>query len=220
MKKLIISVMAMCVFAFSSNAQFVVGGGLSASHTGGVEKNAVDPLTGDKKDIDDAKTNGFRFSPKFGVELGEKMEAGAMLQFGTFTSGKVDKDNLSKTNTFGFVPYFEYKFIEMGKFGVVAEATLPISFSKGKSIVAGTMKEGDPATEIGVAVAPVLKYDLNEHFELECALNFMSFSCYHSVSKDIDDKNHKDIDNQIRFGATTGDLVSVGGLTIGFSYKF
>lgn len=220
MKKVLVSVVAMVAFAMTSNAQLWFGGSISASHTGGVEKNVVDPMDPTKKtDIDDPKSNSFGIAPKIGFGLSEKLSVGAELNFSTSTFGKTDKDNLTKTNSFGITPFVRYTFVEFDKFGVLAEAGLPFIFNSGKSVVAGTSTKADPSHSFGLYVEPVLQYNVSDNFALECGLNFMSMNFTHSVAKDNDDDEYKGVDNRFRIGANTANLVNVGAITIGFIYK-
>ena len=130
MKKILVSVLAVIAFSMTSNAQLWFGGSISARHTGGVEKKAIDPMDPTKTtDIDAAKTNAFAIAPKIGFALSEKFSVGAALNFSTSTTGKIDKNNLTKNNAFGVEPFVRYTFAEFGNFGVLAEASLPIDFT-------------------------------------------------------------------------------------------
>ncbi|MBP5370612.1 MAG: outer membrane beta-barrel protein [Bacteroidales bacterium] len=220
MKKVLISVVAMVAFAMTSNAQLWLGGSVSASHRGGVEKNAVDPADPSKTtDLDNPKSNDFSIAPKIGFGLNEKLSVGAELNFATSTTGKVDKDNLSKDNSFGVTPFVRYTFVEFGKFGVLAEAGLPILFTSGKTVLGGTETKNNPSSMFGLSVTPWLTYNATDHFSLECGLNFLGLSAFHTVTKDQNDKDHKWVNNRMGCNANTANLATVGGITIGFIYK-
>lgn len=220
MKKILVSVLAVIAFSMTSNAQLWFGGSISARHTGGVEKKAVDPMDPTKTtDLKDPKTNFFSIAPKIGFGLNEKLSVGIAPSFSTSTTAKVDKDNLFKTNTFGVTPFVRYTFVEFGSFGILAEADLPIDFSTNKMIVNGTETKGNPSSSFGINVTPWITYSVSDNFSLECGLNFFGFSASHDVTKDQNDKDHKWINNSIRFNGNTANLVNVGGMTIGFIYK-
>lgn len=220
MKKILVSVLAVIAFSMTSNAQLWFGGSISARHTGGVEKKAIDPMDPTKTtDIDAAKTNAFAIAPKIGFALSEKFSVGAALNFSTSTTGKIDKNNLTKNNAFGVEPFIRYTFAEFGNFGVLAEASLPIDFTNGKFIVNGTETKADPSSSFGLAVMPWLTYSVSDNFSLECGLNFLRLSAIHTVTKDQADKDHKWVNNTIGCNANTANLLNVGGMTIGFIYK-
>lgn len=220
MKKVLVSVVAMVAFAMTSNAQLWVGGNVSASHRGGVEKKAVDPNDPTQTtDLDNPKTNDFSIAPKIGFGLNEKLSVGAELNFATSTTGKVDKDNLSKDNTFGVTPFVRYTFVEFGKFGVLAEASVPILFTSGKTVAAGTDTKNNPSSSFGLFVTPYLTYNATEKISLECGLDFMTLYANHSVTKDQADKDHKWVNNRMGINANSANLATVGALTVGFIYK-
>lgn len=220
MKKILVSVLAVIAFSMTSNAQLWFGGSISARHTGGVEKEAVDPMDPTKTtDLDDPKTNAFQITPKIGFGLNEKLSVGIAPSFSTTTTAKVDKNNLTKSNTFGVTPFVRYTFIEFGNFGVLAEADLPFTFGNGKTIVNGTETKANPTSSFGLTVTPWLTYSISDNFSLECGLNFFGLTASHNVTKDQNNKDHKWVNNSIRFNGNTANLVNVGGMTIGFIYK-
>jgi len=219
MKKILVSVLAVIAFSMTSNAQLWFGGSISARHTGGVEKKAIDPMDPTKTtDIDAAKTNAFAIAPKIGFALSEKFSVGAALNFSTSTTGKIDKNNLTKNNAFGVEPFVRYTFAEFGNFGVLAEASLPISFGNGKWVMNGTETKINPTSSFGLTVTPWLTYSVSDNFSLECGLNFLRLYATHDVEKDQSDKDHKWVDNTMGCGVNSS-LVNVGGMTIGFIYK-
>lgn len=231
MKKVLISVVAMVACAFTANAQLWLGGSLSASHSGGVEKNVVVDIDDNgkdvKDDIDDPKYNSFSFAPMIGFDLSDKFAVGATVSFSTSTSNKSkdddDKKYCTKSNTFGIAPFIRYSVAEFGKFNVKLQASVPMSMTNGKTVRADKDTKAAPSSSIGVNAYPLLSYEISDKFNLECALNFMSLSFSHSVAKESPDatdydKKHKDIVNSFQFGASNR-LLNVGSLSIGFIYK-
>ena len=89
MKKLIITLISLCI-ALSANAQFYVGGGLRFS------SNAESDLT------------TFSFTPELGYNLSDSFAVGSAF---VFSSRSVD--NYS-TGTISFKPYLRYTFAELG----------------------------------------------------------------------------------------------------------
>ena len=124
----------------------------------------------------------------------------------------------NKSNTISVTPFARYKFAEFNKLGLVAEAGLPIGLASTKADN-GTNTQKSQQTSIGLYVTPLLTYSLNDHFQLECGLNFLSLNANHSVTKDRDNSKNKNTSNSFRFGANTHNVVNVGDITIGFIYK-
>lgn len=217
MKKVLVSVVAVLAFALTSNAQLWIGGSIGASHTGGVEKN--DPLNGGD-DTKYAKTNRVSISPKIGVDLSDKLAVGFAVNYSTSTTGKMDKDNKTKTNVAGVTPFLRYTFAEFGKFGILAEVGVPVSYEFGKIVAGGNDTKTNRTLSYGLDVAPWLTYGVSDNFSLECGLNFMGLYATHSVETDQNDKDHKWKNNTMGIRANSANLVNVGGLTIGFIYKF
>lgn len=218
MKKILLS-MALMAFIGSANAQLWFGGGISFSHNGGSAKTA-------NTDHKVAGTSSFSFEPMVGFDLSDKLSVGGKLNFAT-SSGKSymydadDKETVLKstTNTVGVIPFARYKFVEFNKFGLLAEAGLPIANSSSKNDNGSNTTKGDPTTSFGLYVVPMLTYGLNDNFQLECSLDFLALNASHSVSKDRDDSKNKSISNSFDFGADTRDVATLGWIKIGFIYK-
>lgn len=214
MKKIFLSVLAIAAMATTANAQLWFGGSLGFSHEGGVTKTK-------EADTDKPSVNTFSFSPMVGVELNEKLSVGGKINFISSSTKRTvgDTDTKNSSSTFGVTPFARYTFVEFNKFGILAEAGIPVSFSSSKHDNGSQTTKGDPTTSIGLYVVPMLTYSLNDNFQLECGLDFLSLNASHSVTKDRDDSNNKDITNSFDFGASTRTVATVGRITIGFIYK-
>ena len=217
MKKIFLSVLAIAAMATTANAQLWFGGSVSFSHEGGVEKTK-------DKDIDSPSSSRFSFYPMAGFDLNEKLAIGGKLELSCGTSkdtrfGSEDNEIKTSSTSFGIVPFARYKFVEFNKFGLVAEAGLPIRTRSSKTTQGSNTTKGDPQNSIGIYVLPMLTYSLNDHFQLECGLDFLSLNATHSVLKDQDDKKHKTVRNSFNFGADTRTVATLGNITIGFIYK-
>ncbi|MBO7143893.1 MAG: outer membrane beta-barrel protein [Salinivirgaceae bacterium] len=219
MKKIFLSVLAIAAMATTANAQLWLGGSLGFRHSDGASK------TSDTNH----KTSGssaFTFAPIVGFDLNEQLSIGGKLNL-IMTSQKDysydinDKESELKTSGSGVgaIPFARYKFIEFNKFGVVAEAGLPISYTSSKTDNGSNTIKGNPQTNLGLYMNPILTYNLNDNFQLECGLNFLSLNASHTVTKDRDDSKKKTVSNNFRFGANTNNVVNVGDITIGFIYK-
>lgn len=214
MKKLFLSVLAIAAMATTANAQLWFGGSLGFSHDGGVIKTK-------EADTDKPSVNSFSFSPMVGFELSEKFSVGGKLDFTNESTKQTvgDTDTKRTKTTFGITPFARYTFVEFNKFGLLAEAGVPVEFSSSKHDNGSQTVKDDPETSIGLYVVPMLTYSLNDNFQLECGLNFLSFNAEHSVIKDKDDSNNKNITNSFDFGVNTRNVATVGFVTIGFIYK-
>ncbi len=219
MKKIFPSVLAIAAMAATANAQLWFGGSVGFSHSGGAVKTAD---TNHKN----SGTSTFSFAPMVGFDLNEQLSVGGKLNLRTQTNKNYtydvnDKETVSKNtgNIVGVTPFARYKFAEFNKFGLVAEAGLPITYASTKTDNGSKTTKGNPTTSFGLYVEPILTYSLNDNFQLECELNFLSLNANHSVTKDRDDSKNKIINNNFSFGADTHNVVNVGGITIGFIYK-
>ena len=214
MKKIFLSVLAIAAMATTANAQLWVGGSLGFSHEGGVIKTK-------EADTDKPSVNSFSFAPMVGFELNEKLSVGGKLDFTNESTKQTvgDTDTKRTKTTFGITPFARYTFVEFNKFGLLAEAGIPVSFISSKHDNGSKTVKGDPETSIGLYVRPMLTYSLNDNFQLECGLNFLSLDVEHSVIKDRDDKKNKNITNTFNFGVDSRNVATVGFVTIGFIYK-
>ena len=221
MKKIFLSVLAIAAMAATANAQLWFGGSVSFSHSGGEQKK-------DDNKFQTPKSSAFSFAPVVGFDLSEQLSVGGKLNFRTSTNKSYVyygtdtqvTENVSegKSNSVDAIPFARYKFAEFNKFGLVAEAGLPFSYNSAKTDNGSTTLKS-AQTSIGLYVEPILTYGLNDHFQLECGLNFLSLNANHSVTKDPDNSKNKNTSTSFRFGASTNNVVNVGGITIGFIYK-
>ena len=217
MKKILLSVLAIAAMATTANAQLWFGGSVSFSHSDS-------KLERDNTKTKNPSRNSFSFAPMVGFELNEQLSVGGKLNLATSTTknytyiGSTETEDKDVSSTMGVTPFARYKFAEFNKFGIVAEAGLPVYLTLSKNDNGNTTQK-DKQTSISLYVTPLLTYSLNDHFQLECGLNFLSLNAYHSVIKARDDRDYKNTQNSVRFGANTNDVVNVGNITIGFIYK-
>ena len=193
MKKIFLSVLAIAAMAATANAQLWFGGSVGFSHSGGEQKTA------DNK-RQSPKSNSFSFAPMVGFDLNEQLSVGGMLNLRTQSNKsyayygsdtkEIEDVSENKLNTISVTPFARYKFAEFNKFGLVAEAGLPIGLASTKADN-GTNTQKSQQTSIGLYVTPLLTYSLNDHFQLECGLNFLSLNANHSVTKDRDNSKNK-----------------------------
>ena len=217
MKKIFLSVLAIAAMATTANAQLWLGGSVSFSHSDSKREM-------DNTKLSNPSSNSFSFSPMVGFELNEQLSVGGKLNLSTRTdkssasNGAIEDEQKNVVNSVSATPFARYKFAEFNKFGLVAEAGLPIGTALTKADN-GINTQKSQQTSISLYVAPLLTYSLNDHFQLECGLNFLSLSANHSVTKDRDNSKNKNTSNSFRFGANTDNVVTVGNITIGFIYR-
>jgi len=171
MKKIILFVFGVCVFALGAYAQQSkwIGGGFSYSST---------------DDGGDKTTSSFGFSPEIGFVLNDKWAIGGGLYFGTAND---TPNTISETNTskFGIIPFARYYVAQTGKFTFFAQAELPYQTNKVETkttVGGGTVTTNVEYKSIGLNVSPGVSYDLNDRFALE--LKMPSILSYYSNSGD------------------------------------
>ena len=136
-----------------------------------------------------------------GYRLTDVWDIGA--EFGGTNS--VYKNHISDTKTtsaqFLLSPYVRYSVIQAGKFELMGKGALTLDGSK-------------TYYQIGLQVTPVLAYNLNEHIALQTNLNFISFGLSYNKEKDGNARTN------FNLGGNSNNVATLGGLTIGFVYKF
>jgi opacity protein-like surface antigen len=198
-------------FCISLNAQFFVGGNFGLNTSGGSTDNGTTTT-------DNPSSFSFNLMPKIGKFLSEKVAVGAALNV-TFSRNKTPGINeiISKTSTYGIMPFVRYYAIKMDKFSVFGQGNVGLSFSGSSTKVGGTSTDGPKTTRVYLTIIPGLAYDVNEKLSLETSLNILSFGYYNTTIKSGSDKTKN---SSLNFGAGIDNVVSVGSLTIGAIYKF
>jgi len=190
MKKLF--VIASLLFAgITVNAQWYMGGQFDIS---------AGQVTND---------NGDKRTSEIGIgvyaDIGKKLTD--VWDFGMFYGGTVDvyKNHISNTSTESahwlISPYVRYSFFQIGKVELLARGSLTLEGTK-------------TYNEIGLRLAPVIAYNLNNHIALQANLNM--FGCgltYHKVK-------NGNANTSLNLKGNSNDVVNIGNLRIGFIYKF
>ena len=186
MKKIFV-IVCLSVVGLTVNAQLYLGGSAGFN----IETTIYD---NDR----DARTNlTLSVYPEIGYFLSSKFSVGAELGF----SIKSDSDYDDTTFDVCFVPYVRYALLQLGKFDVIAKASLNTELKK-------------DYTYIGLHIDPILAYNLSDKFILQANLKFLSFRTYFSGYKD----SYSDIG--FGFGVNANNLATLGALQVGFLYKF
>ena len=213
MKKLL-SVLVLVALGVTAKAQLWAGGSLGFSHSGGVEKTLFN-------DSDKPSENSFSIAPIVGYNLNENLSVGGKLVLNVVTY-KEEYDSYKTELTdfgFGITPFARYTVLKSNKFELQAEAGLPILATKMKITEYGQTEKGTVSV-VGFYAKPILAYSISDHFQLECELDFLSLNANHIVAKTDDDEDYKDITNSFDFGFDSGNVATLGEITIGVIYKF
>ncbi|MDR1402910.1 MAG: hypothetical protein LBJ60_04305 [Tannerellaceae bacterium] len=195
MKKVTLIMFVAVIGILSANAQFYLGGSL-------------DFKTKTEKPKGGAKSTQSQFSiaPDVGYSLNQDLDLGIALGFNN------EKDISSfKTSSWGISPYARYSFVEFGRFSVWGQAALFVGGSK-------MNKLKTKSTSFGLTLSPVLKYSLSKQFDLTTGLNFFNIGFSRTATK-VNGKK-QGTDTSFGLGMDTGDIATLGNVSIGFAYKF
>lgn len=172
MKKILLT-LALAAFAFTANAQFVIGGTLGISHQGNYDKD----YTGATFTAADNANTSYTIMPKFGYQLNDNMQVGIQLgatySYTRNYAGADDTYNSNSDMTWNFEPYFRYNFASWKGFTLFAEAALGVAIhpkSTATAVVSGsaTSVDGnDNWTRFGIDITPGLNYAFNESFSMD-----------------------------------------------------
>lgn len=150
-------------------------------------------LSARSTDSDDKVTTNISLYPEIGYYLTDRWDIG-------LNSG-IGYDSYASSANWLFSPYTRYSFIRSGKFELIGKASFLLEGGKNYFL-------------LGPQVIPIVAYNLNEHIALQTNLNFISFGF--SINK----PKGGDATSNFNMGFNSNNVVSLGGLTIGFIYKF
>jgi len=156
-----------------------------------------------KSDNGDKKTSDFSFGAydDLGYRLTDVWDIGA--EFGGMVGVHTNHATDTETTSAHWLlsPYARYTVIQAGKFDFKG---------KGSLILEGTKTY----TMIGIQLVPMVAYNMTEHIVLQTNLNFLSFGISRNKVKD------GDANTNFNVGGNSNNVATLGGLTIGFIYKF
>ena len=190
MKKILV-IISLMISGVAVNAQFFQGARFDIS-AGQVNNDNGDKLTSEAN---------FGFYDILGYRLNDVWDIGA--EFG----GSVGryKNHTSKDETTSahwlISPFARYTVFQAGKFDFMG---------KGSLILEGTKNY----TLIGLEVVPMVSYNVTEHIALHTNLNFLSFGISRNKTKDGDARTN------FNLGGNSNNVANLGGITIGFVYRF
>ena len=200
MKKALFT-LALAGFAFAANAQFILGGEIGLTTTGGTNSyEANSPLNA--FDVPNNKSFGLTLAPTISYVINDQMQAGVEISYTmgsttnyTAAAYAIGKEDWTKTKTsfFGIAPYFRYYFANAGKFNFFCEAQFGFSImprDKGHVYnnnlpvtrdedVTGTTK----STMIALAITPGVNYRISEHFSADLYIDLAGLAFLHTSTK-------------------------------------
>lgn len=221
MKKILLT-LALAAFAFTANAQFVIGGNIGFSHDADYDDNYT-ALYGSQANTD------ITILPKVGYQLNDDMQIGAQLGWNyNYTRNYMGaKDSYTSTprNSIMINPYFRYNLLKWKKFNVFCEAAISFelgleskthTFVNGSEVAGSPAKNGDNYTSFGIGVVPGLNYAFSNSFSMDIYVNLASIY-WNATSYD----GHAD--HEWGFGADMSEQTlnaHLNNFAIGFNYHF
>lgn len=221
MKKILLT-LALAAFAFTANAQFVIGGNIGFSHDADYDDNYT-ALYGSQANTD------ITILPKVGYQLNDDMQIGAQLGWNyNYTRNYMGaKDSYTSTprNSIMINPYFRYNLLKWKKFNVFCEAAISFelgleskthTFVNGSEVAGSPAKNGDNYTSFGIGVVPGLNYAFSNSFSMDIYVNLASIY-WNATSYD----GHAD--HEWGFGANMSEQTlnaHLNNFAIGFNYHF
>lgn len=148
-KALIITIIALLGICREANAQFYVGGSVSA-HFG----------------YTDSRFTSFSLSPDIGYSFGD-WSVGSTINISTYG----DKDDGLTSLRLGITPYAEYYFFSAGPVSLFAEGGIALFFAR-------YLSEGAPenAFYVNPYLAPGIEISLTDHFSVLCHIGRLEWN--------------------------------------------
>lgn len=181
-----------------AQAQWYIGGGIGFSTNNAKNANG----------LVENKGSQFTFTPRVGYVINDRWLAGVKLGLTTGTYGSWGN---TKGTSFMAAPYARYNFALVGRFAFAAEASIEFS-------TYGTAEAPEvTGFGFGLHVAPVVAFDINEHWGLETTVNLFRFGYQYTSQKFGDEKSSA---NSFGIGVDGDDIFNLGGLTFSVIYRF
>ncbi|MBQ9471168.1 MAG: outer membrane beta-barrel protein [Bacteroidales bacterium] len=214
MKKAIFAVIAMLAIGPMAKAQLYVGGSIGVNTQAGkeTEENETEKLP---------QTTNLNISPEVGFFLSDQFAVGAYINT-AFSFGNTRATDPIKTRStqFGITPYARYYAIQSDKFGVFLEGQVFFSHQSSKTIGGGVTVDGPKTNSFGVAIVPGLAYSLTDNIQLQMRLNVLGAHFTHTSTTSGDGKETT-ANNSCGLNISTQNVLgSLGGIQVGFIYKF
>jgi len=212
MKKIFI-ILAITVFAIQVNAQWFIGGDVSANVTNIDETYVWSSVN---------KTEaGFQIAPRFGYYFNNKFALGLSVSFGANfsinTSGNTTKYQ-EYALRWGAFPFLRYSVFTYKKFSIILQGSTGVGGTHYFSQTGSNSVKGSSALGIRVInVSPILGFNLTDHLQMEAGLNFLNLG----YNIDIITNNNSDIiKHDFNIGFKSSSILSLSQLQFGVIYKF
>ncbi|MDR1155330.1 MAG: outer membrane beta-barrel protein [Bacteroidales bacterium] len=180
----------------AANAQVYAGGSFN------MDGNSTKNNDGEKQ----TTTFSIGLQPEIGYYLTDRCDVGASLRLGYTGDKDHTTDTKTETTNWRLSPFIRYALFQIGKFEVIERTNVFIGGAKNGA--------GTKTFNAGAGITPILAYNLNDRLALQTELNFVSVGLTYSKVKD----GNSTVNSNIGFNAD--NLLNVGGITIGFRYKF
>ncbi len=217
MKKVLLT-LALAAFAFTANAQFVIGGNFGFQHNGAHDDDFTAGSTA---------SSSLTIMPKVGYQLNDDMQIG--LSFGldygynrAYTNPLGDKETYTSnpSSTIEITPFLRYNVAKWRNFTVFCEALVGVSIhpqTTTHTVVAGTdntVDNGDNWTRFGLNVIPGLNYAITEKISMDIYVNLFGI---HAWMQNGDGWTRHDWGFNAEYGAQTINA-QLNNFMIGFNY--
>lgn len=210
MKKIYIVLITLFCTTVMVNAQFVAGGSIGFSTSGGTTEN-----NGNK--TDNTSTSTFTFSPMAGKFFSDNFLGGIKLGISSTNTDKPSVNTTTSESHFGLTPFARYYALRVNKFSVFGQAELGIGFGSEKTKVNGTTTYNPKTSTFSLMVFPGIAYDLSDKVELEAAIGGLNFGFYNQVEKE---DNYTQSNHSFGLGLNLNDIATTGSINIGAIIKF
>lgn len=176
MKKILLT-LALAAFAFTANAQLIVGGQIGVRHNGSHDDNFT---------AGSNASTSISILPKIGYQLNETMQIGAKLGVDyTYSRNYIgtasDQYTSNTSMDWVFAPYFRYNVTNWKNFTFFVEAqgdlTIHPNSSAYNNVTSTTTDGTDKFTHIGLNVVPGLNYALTDKISLDLYINLLGLYC-------------------------------------------
>jgi outer membrane protein len=192
------------------NAQFVAGGSIGFSSSGGTTEN-----NGNK--TDNTSTSTFTFSPMVGKFFSSNFLGGIKLGISSTHTDKPSANTTTSESNFGITPFARYYALRVNKFSIFGQAELGIGFGSDKTKVNGTTTSNPKTSSFSLIAYPGIAYDLTDKVQLEASIGGFNFGFYNQVEKD---DNYTQRNHNFGFGLDLTDIATTGSINIGAIIKF
>ena len=213
----------MLAACYSSNAQFFAGGGFNISSNSTNSEGGLKTVSG--HDFQIRPKVGYFFSDKFAVGLGLNINPSS--SEAVIVAGKNTTTTVKDESAVGFVPFVRYYFAKYKSFSMFVSAEFTIQSGSSKSTVSSTntnetiVTDNTQALNTAFVISPSISYSINEHFNLEAAINFLNFGISRTtLEQTTAGVLEKETNSSVNFGANMDGFLNTNNISISAIYKF